>query len=183
MALVNASLDDIVEARHRDLSHVEKLKMSSSQKPPSSYKVSVSNLKPQDLDVKELTQMFADFGKVLSLKVVTKEGKDEPDVSIRFKSKEEAKAAAECWNQVCVGNSVLNVSVVSRGGIKGDHENLSDQSFTCSETSAAPHPKALAGSTLFGTGRNKKKRKHGRAQVSKQQLDDELEQYMTQRKS
>merc|ERR1712029_257517 len=187
MALVNASLDDIVEARHRDLSHAEKLKMSSSQKPPSSYKVSVSNLKHQDLDVKELTQMFADFGKVLSLKVVTKEGKDEPDVSIRFKSKEEAKAAAECWNQVCVGDSVLNVSVVSSGGggggIKGDHENLSDQSFTCSETSAAPHHKALAGSALFGTGRNKKKWKRGRAQVSKQQLDDELEQYMNQRKS
>merc|ERR1712029_870842 len=92
MALVNASLDDIVEARHRDLSHAEKLKMSSSQKPPSSYKVSVSNLKHQDLGVKELTQMFADFGKVLSLKVVTKEGKDEPDVSIRFESKGETKS-------------------------------------------------------------------------------------------
>ena len=84
MALVNASLDDIVEARQHDLSYVEKLKMSQKSN-SSSYKVSVSNLKPKDLNVDELTQMFADFGKVLSLKVVTKEGKDEPNISIRYK--------------------------------------------------------------------------------------------------
>ena len=92
---------------------------------------------------------------------------------------------------MCIGESVLDVSVASRSGhASGDQENLSDQSFTCSETSAAPvipqqlQPHAggaLGGSALFGAvGRNKKNwKKRGRT-VTKEQLDEELDYYMNQ---
>ena len=80
MALIDATLDDIVKARRHDVL-LEKQKMSSSA---SSYKVAVGNLNRQDLNVSELNEMFSDFGKILSLKVVAKDGKDNSNVSIRY---------------------------------------------------------------------------------------------------
>ena len=67
----------------------EKLKMSSKTS-VSTFKVSVENLRQEDLDVKELTEMFSDFGKILSFKVISNNNAsdkaNDTNVSIRYRS-------------------------------------------------------------------------------------------------
>ena len=62
----------------------------SSKTSVSTFKVCVENLRQEDLDVKELTEMFSDFGKILSFKVISNNNAsdkaNDTNVSIRYRS-------------------------------------------------------------------------------------------------
>ena len=62
----------------------------SSKASVGTFKVRVENLRQDDLDVKELTEMFSDFGKILSFKVITNNNAsdraNDTNVSIRYRS-------------------------------------------------------------------------------------------------
>ena len=62
----------------------------SSKTSVSAFKVHVENLRQEDLDVKELTEMFSDFGKILSFKVISNNNAsdkaNDTNVSIRYRS-------------------------------------------------------------------------------------------------
>ena len=87
-----------------------------------------------------------------------------------FRSEAEAEAAADCWNKVCIGSSVLDVKVVP----PSSNSDL-DNSFTCSETTSS------VARFKQGPPRNNWKRT-GKKPVTREQLDNELDQYMKQRK-
>jgi len=119
MAMINTTLDEIIHSR--DLIG-ERLSMQSgaSGSGGGGHRITVSNLHPRDLKMDELEDMFSDFGKILSLKVVKKrtgddgglpvDTKEEAVVRIKYGSELEAEAAAECWNQVYMGGSLMKVA-------------------------------------------------------------------------
>jgi len=128
MAMINTSLDQIIQCK--DITD-ERLSMQakSAAAGRSGHRITVSNLNPDDLKVKELEDMFSDFGKILSLKVIKKESErskkqvDGDDgeqtetaaaastavVKIRYNKDAEVDAAVDCWNGVYVGKSLMKV--------------------------------------------------------------------------
>jgi len=191
MALIDATLDDII-ASQRNPCHQEKLKMSSKTS-VSTFKVRVENLRQEDLDVKELTEMFSDFGKILSFKVISNNNAsnkaNDTNVSIRYRSESEAEAAAECWDKVQVGQSTLKVNVVKnkKPNVSSDVtlDTTLNESFGHSESSfSQPISHVRTQSPQAGKFHRPSQRKwnKGKSRVTKESLDQELEDYMSQKK-
>jgi len=191
MALIDATLDYII-ASQRKPSHQEKLKMSSKAS-VGTFKVRVENLRQDYLDVKELTEMFSDFGKILSFKVITNNNAsdraNDTNVSIRYRSECEAEAAAECWDKVQVGCSTLKVNVVKnkKPYVSSDAtlDTTLNESFGHSESSFSQrisHTNTQSPKAGKFHRSSQRKWNKGPSRVTKESLDQELEDYMSQKK-
>ena len=157
MAMINAGLGTIIKSKGVAKTQKDTGKSPQSLMHENQSKIIVSNLDPKDVNVQELTDMFNDFGRVLSLKVAKDESNAKKSiVKIKYDEDADAGQAVECWNNVYLGKSVMKVACSTED---------EDRRSVASEIQSP-----------------RRARRKPRRKMTKEDLDRELDEYMTARR-